>query len=81
MFKMNQVYELEFLDHELDNNLDLKDALEYKPINVKLIGKVIKEFSDYVVIVTWDCPECVDIYRIVKSCIKKKRLIKWVIVV
>ena len=44
MFKMNQVYELEFLDHELDNNLELKEALEYKPINVKLIGKVIKEF-------------------------------------
>ena len=76
MFKMNQVYELDFLDHELDNNLDLKEALEYKPINVTVIGKVIEEFDDYIIVVVWDCPECVDIYRIVKSCIKKKRIIK-----
>jgi len=76
MFKKNHVYELIFLDHELNNSLTEKEAKEYKPISVKLIGKILEEFDDYVVVVTWDCPECVDIYRIVKSCIKKKRLIK-----
>ena len=67
---------LEFLDHELDSNIELKDAKTYKPIKVKLIGTVIEEFSDYVVICTWDCPECVDIYRIVKSTILKKKKVK-----
>lgn len=75
MFKIGSVYVLEFLDHELDSGISLKDAKTYKPVMVKLIGKVIKEFSDYVVICTWDCPECVDIYRIVKSTILKKKTI------
>lgn len=76
MFKIGSVYELEFLDHELDSNIELKDALKYKPVKVKLIGKVVKEFSDYIVVVIWDCPECVDVYRIIKSTILKKKKIK-----
>jgi hypothetical protein len=76
MFKLNKFYDLEFLDHELDNNLTHKDAMKYKPIKVRLIGKVIKEFSDYIVVVTWDCPECVDVYRIIKSTIIKKKEVK-----
>ena len=76
MFKLDSVYVLEFLDHELDSGISLKDAKTYKPIKVKLIGKVIKEFSDYVVICTWDCSECVDIYRIIKSTILKKKKVK-----
>lgn len=76
MFRINNYYDLEFLDHELDNNLSKKDATTYKSISVRLVGKVIKEFDDYIVVVTWDCPECVDVYRIIKSCIVKKKIIK-----
>ena len=75
MFNLNKYYDLEFLDHELDSGVELKNAMIYKSINVKLVGKVIEEFDDYIVVVTWDCPECVDIYRIVKSCIIKKKQI------
>jgi hypothetical protein len=75
MFKLNSYYDLEFLDHELDNNLTHKEAKIYKPIKVRLVGKVVKEFDDYIVVVTWDCPECVDVYRIIKSTILKKKQI------
>jgi hypothetical protein len=75
MFKLNSYYDLEFLDHELDSNLTPKEATKYKSIKVKLVGKVIKEFDDYIVVTTWDCPECVDVYRIIKSTIIKKKQI------
>ena len=76
MFKINKVYKIDFLDHELDNSISMKEALEYKKIDVQLIGKVIKEFDDYIVLSTWKSTEDVDIYRIVKSTILTKRIIK-----
>jgi hypothetical protein len=76
MFRLNNFYVLEFLDHELDNNLSLKEATTYKSISVRLVGKVIAEFDDYIVVVTWDCSECVDVYRIVKACITKQKHLK-----
>ena len=76
MFKINKTYQLEFLDHEMDNDSTLANAFTYKEIKVKLIGKVLAEFDDYIVVSTWDCPENITIYRIIKSCIIKHKQIK-----
>lgn len=72
---MNKVLCLTVLDHEHEYNVDAS-GLKGKDLSVKVYGELVYEDKDLIVLSNWIGDNNQDVYRILKKCVIKRRVLK-----
>lgn len=73
---IGKIVEVTILDHEQESNVDQKDLDRNKSVEVKVYGQVSAICDDFVVVCPWICDDGNDVYRLLKKCILKVRVLK-----